>query len=234
VDAQFGRTEVGKLLAALAACGLIDLRSMGEAPLTKAMLWRVAAAFDPDVSYVFCRDLDSPPMPRDRACMEQFIFSEAAVHTIHDAPVHIGIMGGLCGFRARAFRELTGINSLDALYKWAGNVDWARHGTDQNVLNSLVRARPRLTLLEHRYAGWYNGPGVKKEQERGAYGCLAYSTKVPDVGYLWTTDERASDQADRLGAHLGCAGYDHHAARTFWEKHGDPDIAQLVRECEGR
>lgn len=228
-----GATASGRLLAGLAARGLIDARCMGPAILTKAMLWRTAPVFELGADHVFSRDLDALPMPRDRAAMEQFMASRAAVSTIHDSMSHAGIMGGLCGFNTAEFRRLTGFLSLDAVYAYAwkrlgvDDARWAEHGTDQVVLNQMTVTFPQMTLLEHRYNGWASGKPGDFRRAPMTYACEAWSTPTPDSGGKW------SPEADALAPHLGSAGYDHTAARAFWEERGDREIARVVRECEG-
>ncbi len=214
---------------------LIDLQIIwGHALLTRAMLWRMVPVFESGVDYVFCRDIDACPAPRDRRCCDEFIASGCDVHTVHDNVMHTGIMGGLCGFRTEGFRRATGLDSLDALYRLAGRSDeeWAQHGTDQNVLNWLLLRQGGPRLLEHRFAGWEAGQaGRQRPREASVYPNEAWSTSVPDSG---TSHLFASDgvEADRLAAHLGSAGYDHVAACRFWDEHGDPEVTRLVRECE--
>lgn len=221
--------EYGAYLKRLESAGLVETRNMGSAPLTAAMLWRLAPVFDPAVDYVFCRDLDACPMPRDRACCDAFIVSQCVVHTIHDNVAHFGIMGGLCGFVAPAFRTATGMGSLADLYAWAAESDtrWARHGTDQEVLGRLLDQGNGPSLLEHRFAGWAQGQPHREEKRKPShYQCAAWSVPVPDEAPPWPP------MADRLAAHLGAAGFDHKSAVAFWDEHGDPEIAKRVAECE--
>lgn len=232
-DRIVDENKYGLLLRRLVSQGLIKLESMGPAILTKAMLWRMAPVFDAEVDYVFCRDLDACPMPRDRAICNQFIVSEAMISAPHDNMAHAGIMGGMCGFWADPFRKTMSWNSLDDLYAAAGKSDseWAQHGTDQNVLNRLVSNNPNITLLEHRFNGWTEGHPTCYRRSAGAYGCQAWSAPTPDIGVSKLTGELAK-QADRLANHMGAAGYDHLTARKFWEEHGDPEIAAQIAACE--
>ncbi|KKW46514.1 MAG: hypothetical protein UY96_C0003G0017 [Parcubacteria group bacterium GW2011_GWB1_56_8] len=223
----------GQMLRRLEEKGLVEVKLMGPAILTKAMLWRMVPIFDDNVDYVFCRDLDAAPMPRDRAVCDVFIKSQATVHTVHDNRAHAGIMGGLCGYHAKSFREATRLHTLDDLYRYAGisDVSWAQHGTDQNVLNRLIDRPGGPTLLEHRFSGWTEGrPGDEKRQA-GHWQCPAWSTPTPDAGVSKLSPERA-EHADRLANHMGAAGYDHLAARLFWDLYGDKEIAKQVAECE--
>ncbi len=226
-------SRVGELAVALQEHGLLEVSSMGPAIRTQAMMWRMTPCFDESVDYVFCRDIDACPMPRDRIVCEQFIRSKCVVHTVHDSASHAGIMGGLCGFHAPAFRLATGLQSLDDLYLRAKKTDeeWAQHGTDQIVLNTLIDRADGPTLLEHRYNGWHAGPGKHASRSAGTYRCKAYSALMPDEGKS-TLRPGLQAQADLLANHLGAAGYDHLAARAWWEQYGDVQISLAIRECE--
>lgn len=232
-DDIVGNGPHGQFLHRLAERGLAEVRHMGSAILTKAMLWRMAPIFDDDVDYVFCRDLDACPMPRDRACMEAFIRSGCVVHTILDNQAHTGIMGGLCGFHAPAFRKATGFRTLDDLYAAAARTDaqWAQHGMDQVALNCLLVRLGGPRLLEHRFAGWHAGPGIFPVRGPGNYACGGLSGLTPDTGVSKFSGELAA-RADRLGNHLGCAGYDHAAACAFYDEHGDKAISAMIASCE--
>ena len=243
MDDTAANGAVGRGARRLEHEGLIEYRYMGPSRnasgkllLTKCMLWRCAPVFEEDVEYVFCRDLDAAPMPRDRAVCEQFIASKAALHTVHDNLAHAGVMGGLCGFYAPEFRKLTGLRSLEDLYAFGNkrDDDWALHGTDQMVLNKMTQVFRLMTLLEHRFNGWTEGRPSAHRREASAYECVGYSTPMVDSG-RWDQKIYAPllcATADRLANHLGAAGYDHAAARKFWEMHGDEALAKVVRDCE--
>jgi hypothetical protein len=242
VDSVAAKSDAGKLIRAYAAEGLCDSVIMYGAttatpPLCWAMLWRMDPVFAPGVDYVFPRDLDSPPMPRDRACCEQFMASKAAVHTIHDAEAHTGVMGGLCGFWSSEFRKLSGFQRLDEVYTWANfsPARWGIKGADQDALNRMLGERQLLTLLEHRFNGWKSGPGKLPARQPSMYSCEAFSTRAPDKGHaLGGSSQVMTDAADHLGAHLGCAGYDIEAAIKFWDEHGNSGVAESIRQCEAK
>lgn len=242
--------SVGRCLFRYFDAGLLTVvlaSHAGKTPLTKAMLWRMAPVFDTAVDFVFCRDLDSPPMPRDRACCDEFMRAaektKCCVHTIHDNLMHEQIMGGLCGFHAPAFRAVTGWKTLDDLYAAAKttDVEWATHGVDQIVLNRLLLRFGGPRLFEHRFNGWHAGPARHPIRGVGKYPCGGVSAPVPN---LWPAHPGVADaasiehaaglmeQGDLLGNHLGCAGYDHEAARRFWDAHGNPFVAAKVAACE--
>lgn len=233
IDAKLS-TSVKKVIGRLCSAGLLEFEVHPPAPLCKAMLLRMSPAFQHGSDFVFCRDLDSIPMPRDRACCDEFIRvskeRRLGVHTIHDSEYHIGIMGGLCGFNTKILREVTGWSSLEDLFAAAGYTDnqWAQKGADQLALNKLLLRASGPRLFEHRFNGWHGGPGVQAPRAPGLYACAGVSAPVTD-GHI--IDETPS-AADLLGKHLGCAGYPLEAARRFWFEYGEPAIAGAVRACE--
>lgn len=232
-DIQTATSNV--LLGRLAERGLIGLGvASGPVIHTRSMLWRLIPVFDPEVDYVFCRDLDALPMPRDRACCEAFIRSKCVTHVVHDNVQHGGVPGGLCGFWAPELRRATGWNSIDDVYAAAGESDktWARHGTDQLVLARLLVRPGGPRLLEHRFAGWTRGKPTKMDHRRaGRYPCGGLSQLVPDDG-ISSLSTALTAQADRLADFMGAAGYDHRAASAFWDEHGDPEVRREVEACE--
>lgn len=226
----------GRSLFHLAMENLLDLVVLPRAPLTKAMLWRMAPVFEDGADYVFCRDLDAAVMPRDRAACETFIRSGCLVHTVHDNLAHAGIMGGLCGFKSRGFKNAMGWEKLDDLYAAAQttDADYATHGTDQIALNRLICRKDGPLMLEHRYHGWAEGkPRVNPPRQAGTYLNKSYSTPTPDEGWPCfnvTVPYAIVSEADRLGNHLGCAGYDNRAAVEFWDLWGRPEITVQLAE----
>lgn len=232
VDDDVYHSRYGAFLRALSDVNLVAVTRMEKAPLTYAMLWRLFPAFLPDVEFTFARDLDAPPMPRDRACCEHFMASGLDVHTVHDNVAHAGVMGGLSGYYGPGFREVTGFQTLWDLYAWCEKwkPDWAMHGTDQVMLNRLICASGGPTLFEHRFNGWTAGqPGVGPKRKAGSYPCRGMSAPVPDKGWrLKRLYSELQETADRLGNHLGCAGYDLNEAERFWLHNGDQNVATTV------
>lgn len=225
----------GRMLLRMAEADLLNVRSHGSAILTRAMLWRMTPVFAVVDApyYVFPRDIDALPMPRDREVCDVFIASNCMVHTVHDSLSHAGIMGGLCGFQSAAFKQSTGLGTLNDLYDFAKKTEdeWALHGTDQLVLNRLVDHANGPTLLEHRYNGWHSGPKTKAVHKAGEYRCKSWSTPIPDIGKSKLGNE-LQFEADLLANHMGAAGYEVGRARFWWERHGDQKLSQLVRACE--
>jgi hypothetical protein len=241
VDEHVFDSRWGRFLVALVGTGLMDVVRMPEAPLTKAMMWRLDPIWDTAATFVFCRDLDAAVMPRDLACCEEFVRvapeRKLAVHTIHDSSMHEGIMGGLCGFQAPLLREATGWKSLSDLYAAAATDDdvYAQHGVDQIVLNRLLLRAGGPRLFEHRYNGWHAGPGKHPARRPGIYACGGVSSPVPDSAFgASRMNPWRHEYADRLGNHLGCAGYNFVEAERFWFTYGDPDISVAVSKVMGK
>jgi hypothetical protein len=221
------------LLWGYARRGLLNHAShRPKAELTRAMLWRMHPVFAPEYDYVFPRDMDALLMPRDLAVCNMFIESKCDVHTVHDSDQHHGIMGGLCGFRAPSFREVTGWSKISDLDAAANETDegWAKKGTDQDVLNRVVGTNPNIKLFEHCYAGWHNGRGTATARV-GSYGAQSWSIPTPN-GSKSRFSPELNDKADRLAAHMGAAGYDHEAAVHFYDEHGDLSVTEAARHAE--
>lgn len=130
-----------KAMRRMEEVGLLELRYFGKSKTLcgeGGMLERMKPAFDPDVEYFICRDIDSIPLPRDRRAVEEFIASGKAVHVIHgESSSHAGIMGGTFGAHAARFRKLTRCDTFhDMIGKgsFAEGESWNKHGGDQHHL----------------------------------------------------------------------------------------------------
>lgn len=206
----------GRTLKVLEKRGLVTLRDMGKAEdgVARAMLWRLEPVYDPEVDAVFCRDVDALPMPRDRGACEAFLASKATIHAIHDRRVHDRVLGGLCGFKAEAFRKAITFKSVDEICRAWGLSRW-KHGADQDVINNLLR--PKLSLFEHRYP-------TQSPDTRATYSELARHSVSPLADDLQV-------RADRLAPYLGSAGFDWECAVEFYEDFGG-DAAKAIADAE--
>ena len=123
-------------------------------PLCKAMLWRLLPLFDDDVDYVFCREMDAVPRIKEREACEDFIKTGFALHSINDNKAHIGMMGGLCGFQVKGFREHIPYDTWDDMITDApSDLDWLKHLADQSFLNARIWWSLQDSTLLHRFAG---------------------------------------------------------------------------------
>lgn len=149
-----------KVMEKLHEAGLVELFYAGPADeYCKAMIWRMRPIWDGNIEYVVCRDVDSIPVPRCRRAVEEFIQSGAAIHVIHDASAHSGIMGGTSAFHSEAFKALTRWGSWTEMVNSKRGHDWNHHGADQEFLNQslwikvadrkyMPRERPVLLMHE--------------------------------------------------------------------------------------
>jgi hypothetical protein len=134
----------GSTLRLMHERGLVRMVYCGPtAALCHAMLWRMYPVIDGSADYVLCRDLDSLPMPRERMAVDRWLESGKSMHIMHDHPHHgpgAFIPGGLCGFWAPKFRELTGIRDLRQMLDWGHKhgIGYHAKGDDQIVLNGML------------------------------------------------------------------------------------------------
>lgn len=120
-----------KAMVRMADAGLLTLRYKGVAKfLCGSMVWRMDPIWDPEVSVVVCRDVDSLSTMRERQAVERWMESPAAIHAIHDSVSHRGamLMGGMVSFKTARVRDRMQVPppTLD------------QHGQDQVWLNAIV------------------------------------------------------------------------------------------------
>jgi hypothetical protein len=130
-----------------------------EAPLTKAMLWRLKPAYDARVERFICRDLDSPLTYRDAQAVKQWTLSPKAAHAITDSVSHtIPMMGGMIGFVKQHFHARTGTGTWEQLVdKMRG---YERKGADQDLLGTHVYPKfangGGSSVMQHYFLGMSN------------------------------------------------------------------------------
>lgn len=134
--------------------GLLRLVDCGKAEtLCGSMLWRMKPLFDEQADYVVCRDVDSLPMPRDKAMVIDWINSGADAHAILDSESHSGpFMGGMSAFDADTFVPNSECGDFSMLMKLAvvHGIDMNRHGADQLLLNRGIWPRLKGSTLIHQ------------------------------------------------------------------------------------
>lgn len=144
--------------------GYCRLSLRDEAPLCKAMLWRLATVFDYDhpnwrYTHVICRDLDSIATYREAQMVTEWVKEDKAIHCITDSVSHtIPMMGGMVGFRPGYVNDLLQITNKpdqawDRLSKLAPDIDFKRKGTDQDFLNRIIYPKCAHHATEHFILG---------------------------------------------------------------------------------
>lgn len=245
-DEHLFHANGGDVLLGLERRGLVKLVHVPSRPgqgKCERMLHRLMPAWDPDVEYVICRDVDSLPTWRDRRAVEEFITSGLDAHTILDSCSHMGIMGGLCAFRAEVLRKMmrdvvkalrspTGVlSAFDVFIASAGYSDeaWGVHGADQIWLNRITSV---MSIFEHclpkesdpRY------PIIRGNQEAWRAGRdVTVVTEIADSD-LVDVSAIVRGGSDALTGHMGSSGYPLEAARAFYDLHSP--FAAMVREVE--
>ena len=131
-----------------------------DAPLTKAMLWRMKPCFDNRVEAVICRDLDSPLTYREVQAVTQWMDSPKVAHAITDSSSHtIPMLGGMVGFKQAHFKEYAGFATWEDMVDGRG-IDYNVKGADQDLLNKYVY--PKFTkvghdsIMQHYFLGMRN------------------------------------------------------------------------------
>lgn len=115
---------------------IIDVIVCDDAPLTKAMLWRLKPAFNPNVERFICRDIEAPLMYKDAQAIKQWSDSPKTAHVITASESHnIPMMGGMCGFTKHFNDFVKSANWEDLVSKGSG---YDKKGADQDFLNNFV------------------------------------------------------------------------------------------------
>lgn len=111
-----------------------------EAPLCKAMLWRLKPAFEAHLySHVICRDLDSPATYREAQAVSYWMSKDKAMHAITDSVSHnIPLMGGMIGMIPMYFTQRVGVPSWDVMMSMGNDIDFNQKGSDQTFLNRYI------------------------------------------------------------------------------------------------
>lgn len=97
-------------------------------------IWRMMPLWDPDVHYLFSRDLDSLPCSEEIRAIRVFIKSGLLVHGIRSHPAHdIRLLAGLCGFKCPELVRKLGISFERYMSSNRSHKD-GRRGCDQELL----------------------------------------------------------------------------------------------------
>jgi len=184
----------------------IDIVICEDAPLTKAMLWRLKPMFDPNVEMFICRDIEAPLMYKDVQAVTQWEQSTKTAHAITSSQSHnIPMMGGMIGFKREA-RERFNVNTWDELVNI--KYDWTVKGTDQDFLTNYVyrafATRQNDSIMQHYFYGmadtFLDGYLTCSCPQLGTHAddChLNIEVEIPV----------ALKETDHLCGHIGAAGY---------------------------
>mgnify|MGYP000544324954 CR=1 FL=1 len=185
----------------------IEVIICNDAPLAKAMLWRMKPAFDERVELFICRDIEAPLMYKDAQAVTQWVYSTKAAHAITASESHtIPMMGGMIGFKRNSFKDRTGFADWDSMVNTMGGYE--RKGADQDFLNYIIYPKYAnggdSSIMQHYFKGMPNtfldGYLTCQCPQAGSHkhGCHL------DIS-LGATDEHR--EVDQTCGHIGAAGW---------------------------
>lgn len=195
-----------------------------QAPLCKAMLWRLATIFDYDhpewrYTHVLCRDLDSIATYREAQMVTEWIREDKAIHCITDSISHtIPMMGGMVGFRPGYVNDLLKLNinpesAWEKLLSFAPDIDFKRKGSDQDFLNRIIHPKCAHNATEHFILGMRHDV----IENNGRHYSIDQSIKPDGV-----SDEiKAKLEEKMLAGHVGAAGF-YETPTMYFLYHHDP------------
>jgi hypothetical protein len=185
-----------------------------EAPLTKAMLWRMMPCFK-EYDAVICRDLDSPLTYREAQAVEYWLRNGKCVHAITDSISHnLPMLGGMIGFRPHDFIRTC---NYDAWGNMLGsvNIDWNRKGADQDFLNQYIYrtySQPQIDSITQHYV-----KGMPQTY-LSDFHTEIQNIEVPNV-------PKELNASNDICGHIGAAGWYETALfkflRQHWERFDD-------------
>jgi hypothetical protein len=132
--------------------GLVKLFDIAFVPfkcttLCQGMIQRMDPIFNPTISHVICRDLDSLTTYREAQCVQEWVGSDFGYHAINDNPSHSGLMGGMIGIKPDRFK--LDFPQYDSLESFIGSSNLEKHGSDQDLINSKLSNKINHNLLMH-------------------------------------------------------------------------------------
>jgi len=192
-----------------------------DAPLCKAMLWRLKTVFSYDhpnwrYSHIICRDTDSIGTYREAQAVAQWIGEDRTAHCITDSISHnIPMMGGMCGFRPGYLNERLKLNLepekiWDQLIKNGGEIDFTKKGADQDFLMRYIYPKVATDSVT---AHFVLGMRQTVTENNGMH----YT--IPDIPI--DVDPVHKHLNDCAG-HIGAAGY-YEPPMLKWLRHIDPN-----------
>ncbi len=220
------------LFGAIDKWGQFKVRLNDEAPLTKAMLWRMKPIFELDgqqkkvFSHVLCRDLDSPTTYREAQAVKYWMNRDKAVHAITDSVSHDRhMLGGMIGFVPAHFTMLSGYQSWDAMFSGC-SIDFARKGADQDFLNQYIY--PKFAQQGHDSITQHYFLGMPNSFLSDYKTCQCRSTVGHDRGCLNDIDlglPATLKESNGTCGHIGSAGWYETSMfkflRPYWNQFDD-------------
>lgn len=195
--------------------GVLEIVICDECELTKAMLWRLKPAFDPNVEIFICRDVDSPLTYRDAQAVTEFEQSPKQAHAITDSVSHtIPMMGGMIGFKNTHFTEYTGFDNWDKMV--ACMTGYERKGADQDFLNRFIYPRfanpNKSSIMQHYFLGMPN-TFLDGYKTCSCYSVAGHNENCPLNIKLNLPD--SFKETNSMAGHIGASGWYEGATYKF-------------------
>lgn len=192
-----------------------------EAPLTKAMLWRLKPCFDTDVTHVLCRDLDSPVTYREAQAVKYWMNRDKTAHAITDSVSHdVPMLGGMIGFIPKYFTQRMECNDWDTFVS-RGRYDWNRKGSDQTFLTNEVYPK----VAQHGY------DSITQHYVLGMGNSFLSDYHNTIQGMELDIPSEYKETKDICG-HIGSAGYYNAQLSRFINKHAEKfnDLIEIEKD----
>jgi len=192
-----------------------------DAPLTKAMLWRMKPCFE-GYDAVICRDLDSPLTYREAQAVQFWLQQPKCAHAITDSISHnLPMLGGMIGFKPHDFIRTCGWSNWDEMVN-SGNYNWSVKGVDQFFLNDFVYriySQPQADSIVQHYI-----KGMPNTYLSAYYNEIA-NIEIPNVPSIY-------NESNDVCGHIGAAGWYETSLFRFLKKywHHFDDLISLEKE----
>lgn len=231
VDKELGNEGYCPVLRKLADEGLIKVTVVPDSGefyqrrlRCSMMLWRLLPLWE-DTDFVFCRDLDSILTTRQLQCVRSFISSGKAIHGIQDNPSHcIPLMGGMCGFNTKSFKNIFRESSLNEMmigsYTENGHT---RYGYDQDFLMNTIWPRTKDSSCIHILQG-------PNDRSQNKHVTDAYMQDIPDI--VRNEGDNFTNYIGAVGCQTSRGQYSNEQIVDFYNKHGNKEKCQIVTDIE--
>jgi hypothetical protein len=155
------------------------------------------------------------------------ISSGKAVHGINDNNSHvIPLMGGMCGFRTKKFKEIFNYNSLnDMLLNGYQESGPTIYGYDQDFLMRFIWPRAIDSSRIHKLEGPNDRSANKIVAE-------AYMEDIPRI--VRDVGDNFTNYIGAVGCNTSRGSYSDREIADFFNEHGNREKCEIITEIESR
>lgn len=211
----------------------IEVQICDDAPLCKAMLWRMKPCFDQRFTHVICRDVDSPATYREVQAVQYWISKETkAAHAITDSDSHtLALMGGMIGFMPKHFSGRTGFQNWDEMISKSQH-QFDYKGSDQCFLNDIIYPNFGHKGTDSITQHYFKGYGESFLSDWHHCDCPPPSGHASDCPNNFPIDlPEELKESNSMCGHIGAAGHYEPPTFKFLRRHWDKftDILEAER-----